>query len=90
MDRPGFRALIEIAETETLPPNAYLTVLRGTYTDTHYCEVFDIQLTYMTGAKSHVTIPIRQTSISSRKIRPEERRELDEKFAGLNPKPPTN
>lgn len=81
---PGFRELLEIAETEILPPNAYLTVLRGGYTDTHYCEVFDIQLTLLTGKKSHLTVPIRQTSISSRRIRPEERRELDAKFAGLH------
>ena len=89
MDRPGFRELLEIAETETLPPNAYLTVLRGAYTDTHYCEVFDIQLTFLTGEKSHLTVPIRQTSIASRRIRPEERRELDAKFAGLHQNSPT-
>lgn len=89
MDRPGFRELLEIAESETLPPNAYLTVLRGAYTDTHYCEVFDIQLTILTGKKSHLTVPIRQTSISSRRIRPEERRELDARFAGLKYNSPT-
>ena len=79
--QPGFPILLQIADTEILPPKANLTILRGTYTDTHYCEVFDIQLTLKTGENSHLTLPIRQTTLSSRKIRPEERRELEETFA---------
>ncbi len=38
---------VKIAETEILPRNAYLTI-RGVYTETHYCEVFDIQITLVT------------------------------------------
>jgi hypothetical protein len=82
-DKPEFTTLLKIAETETLPPNAYLTVLRGAYTQSHYCDVFDIQVTVITSEKSHLTIPIRQITISSRKIRPEERRERDEKLTTL-------
>ncbi len=82
----GFDAMLKIAESEILPRNAYLTTLRGVYTETHYCEVFDIQLTLVTGKDSHLTLPIRQVTISSRKIRSEERRELDAKFAALKTK----
>lgn len=88
-DQPGFRALLEISENETLPPNAYLTILRGAYTDTHYCDVFDIQLTFKIGEKSHLTVPIRQVALSSRKIRPEERRELEQKIATFREKSQT-
>jgi len=90
MDQPGYRELLQIAENEALPPNAYLTILRGAYTDTHYCDVFDIQLTFKIGEKSHLTVPIRQVALSSRKIRPEERRELEQKVADFHQlyKPP--
>ncbi len=87
--QPGFDAMLKIAETEILPRNAYLTTLRGVYTETHYCEVFDIQLTLVTGKESHLTVPIRQITLSSRKIRPEERRKLDAKFAALKTKAAT-
>lgn len=87
--QPGFDAMLKIAESEILPRNAYLTTLRGVYTETHYCEVFDIQLTLVTGKDSHLTLPIRQITLASRKIRPEERRELDAKFAALKTKTAT-
>lgn len=87
--QPAFSEMRKIAETEILPRNAYLTTLRGVYTETHFFEVFDIQLTLVTGKDSHLTLPIRQITLSSRKIRPEEQRELDVKFAALKPKTAT-
>ncbi|WP_145282934.1 hypothetical protein [Rosistilla oblonga] len=89
MGQPGYRELLQMAENETLPLNAYLTILRVAYTDTHYCAVFDIQLTFKIGEKSHLTVPIRQVALSSRKIRPEERRELEQRVADFHKTPQT-
>lgn len=77
-EHPLFPTLLKIAETDILPRNAYLTILRGTYTDTHYVDVFDIQMTVIKDEDVHLTLPIRQVSLSSRRLRPGEPFRSDE------------
>jgi hypothetical protein len=73
----------EVAESRVMPPDAYFAVVQVSHVRGYRYEVWKVLLTLKTGEKSGAILCIRDQCISSRKIRPEEQRELDRQFSAL-------
>ena len=84
MDDKLVQSVLQIAENEVLPANAKIMSARGTHTGNHYLNVYDIHIWFKTADKT-VVIPVRQVVFSSRKIRPEERRDARQSLTGVVP-----
>lgn len=67
----------EVAESQVMPPDAYLAVVQVSLERGFHYEVWKVLLTIQNGQKPGAILRIRDQLISSRKIRPEEQRELD-------------
>ncbi len=72
----------EIAESRVVPPNAVLGRVAGSYEHGYHFYVYRVILNIVgPGEQPPVNVVIRDRLISSRRIRPEEQRELDRRFS---------